>query len=113
MAKRKTKLNLWWMQDSMTEQFAAFRRKIYTSTRWRKLRLIKLGQDPWCAQCEIDGRLTPATQVDHRIPLKEIYMTNDYEMAFDLDYLTSICEKCHGKKSYTEGIGKYRQLNGN
>lgn len=39
-------------------------------SRWRKARLTFLQQHPLCRMCQEDGRLTPATVVDHITPHK-------------------------------------------
>jgi 5-methylcytosine-specific restriction protein A len=36
--------------------------------RWRRARAAFLAQNPLCASCKADGRLVPATVVDHVVP---------------------------------------------
>ena len=43
-------------------------RKWYSLDRWRVSRKIFLQQHPLCDECEAEGRLTPATVVDHDRP---------------------------------------------
>lgn len=38
---------------------------LYKTTRWTKLRLIHLSAEPLCRMCKDEGRITPATVVDH------------------------------------------------
>ena len=37
-------------------------------TRWREARAIFLKQHPLCAFCQAEGKIVPATVVDHIIP---------------------------------------------
>src|SRR6056297_3255416 len=69
-------------------------KKFYSSSRWRKLRDIKLKRDPICEICEGKGRTRIATEVDHIIPIKV-----DWEKRLKLDNLQSLCHSCHMKKS--------------
>ena len=41
--------------------------RVYGS-RWDKARLRFLQQHPLCVMCEQQGRITPATVVDHIVP---------------------------------------------
>ena len=67
--------------------------KIYQSARWRKLREQKLQEDPFCEVCARakPPRITPATIVHHRQPLKQ---GGD---PFEWSNLESICASCHNK----------------
>ena len=74
------------------------RHKIYNTARWQKLRNYKKKRNPLCEECLRQGRLTPATLVDHIIPIEE------GGPAFDLENLQSLCSACHNKK-HSEGRG--------
>lgn len=74
----------------------SFRQRGYTSD-WDKVRLIKLGHNPLCEQCEKDGRLTPATLVHH------IKSLRDNGSLLDMDNLMSLCIKCHDKVHVQQG----------
>lgn len=50
-----------------------------------------------CEECLRQGRLTPATVVDHVRPLKQ------GGAALDFRNLQSLCAACHGRKSIEEG----------
>ena len=65
--------------------------KAYRQAAWRKLRLIKLDNDPLCEKC---GK--PAEEVDHKIPV-----ANGGSM-YDYDNLQSMCKTCHSKKTNEE-----------
>ena len=66
---------------------------LYQSTRWRKLRAQKLQENPFCEPCQRAGRITAATIVHHRVPLKR--GGDPYEWS----NLESICPGCHNKAS--------------
>lgn len=69
---------------------------------WTKRREVALQRDHYlCQPCERQGRVTPATQVDHIIP-KAQDGTDDY------DNLESICEPCHKRKTAQEARGRTR-----
>lgn len=69
-----------------------------SSTRWHKVRQLKLARNPLCENPY--GRhedTVPATEVDHRLPLR-----THPQLAFTLDNLQSLCHACHAKKSGAE-----------
>lgn len=63
---------------------------VYNTTRWRKLRLQKLQDNPLCECCLQDNKITPAEEVHH---ITEILRNPD--LAFDYKNLMSLCRKCH------------------
>jgi 5-methylcytosine-specific restriction endonuclease McrA len=58
--------------------------------RWRKLRNVKLNNDPLCEHC----KQRPATEVDHVTPLAEAP-----DRRYDYDNLASLCRDCHREKT--------------
>lgn len=64
-------------------------RKLYGRT-WQKIRAALLSTTPLCEQCKDAGKLTPATEVHHIIPLSK-GGTND------TDNLMSLCKSCHSE----------------
>jgi 5-methylcytosine-specific restriction endonuclease McrA len=40
----------------------------YTTARWQRLRKYQLIEHPLCVYCLANGRVTPATVVDHVVP---------------------------------------------
>lgn len=69
---------------------------------WTKLRLHILRRDRYlCQICERQGRVTPATEVDHIVP-KAQDGTDDWEN------LQSACTPCHKAKTKAENSNKPR-----
>lgn len=69
---------------------------------WRKLRAIKLRQDPLCCVHQLRGHTVPATVVDHIVPVGI-----DPAKRLDLDNLRSLCERCHNEHTArTRGFGR-------
>ena len=64
---------------------------IYNTHSWRKLRLQQLREQPLCEYCLQNNTLTPATQVDHAIPVYE----KDDPLLLDSTNLLSTCARCH------------------
>lgn len=65
---------------------------------WRKLRLVALKRDLYlCQECLKQNRPTPATEVDHKIPINV-----DPDLRLDLDNLQSLCSECHKRKTILE-----------
>lgn len=72
------------------------RRKIYKSTRWRKLRALKIAEQPLCEMCLKEGKTTIAEDVHHI----ESFMSTDDKvlrlaLAYDYENLMSICKMHH------------------
>lgn len=60
---------------------------------WRELRARVLREQPRCEQCEREGRITPATDVDH----KDNDPSNNRR-----DNLASLCHACHSRKTQAD-----------
>jgi len=71
--------------------------RFYTSPVWRKLREIKLCNNPYCEQCLVRGVHTPATIVHHKVEVK-----TDPTLALDLETLVSACKSCHSRIHATD-----------
>lgn len=63
-------------------------------SRWRKARQMYLNRNPLCVMCREEGRLTPATVVDHIKPHR-----GDKTLFWDEDNWQSLCKQCHDKKT--------------
>ena len=59
---------------------------------WRKLREAMLDAEPLCRHCAARGKVTPAHEVDHILPLRD-GGTNDR------DNLQPLCGPCHDDKT--------------
>ncbi|MHB8276487.1 MAG: HNH endonuclease signature motif containing protein [Candidatus Humimicrobiaceae bacterium] len=71
--------------------------RVYGNTTWRRLRRIKLSNDPLCELCLSKDIVVQASQVDHIIPV-----AIQPELRLSLDNLQSLCETCHSKKTREE-----------
>lgn len=66
----------------------------YNTTTWKRLRRVKLAEQPLCVICERRGNLVGAVAVDHITPIRQ------GGPAFpELTGLMSLCERCHNEKS--------------
>ena len=72
----------------------------YGSTRWRKLRLIVLNHNPYCAECTRNDCVSAATEVDHIKP-----HDGDKKLMWDVDNLQGLCHQCHSRKTVKEDGG--------
>lgn len=77
--------------------------KFYSSVRWQKMRNRKLKHDPLCEHCLGNNQVTPATEVDHVIPVEV-----DWSRRLDWNNLQSLCHSCHMKKT-AEDKKKYQR----
>jgi 5-methylcytosine-specific restriction protein A len=73
----------------------------YSTRRWQRLRRLKLATHPLCQTCLEQGRVEPATAVDHRV---RITAGGDAYPA--LDQLASLCASCHNAKTRAEQMGQ-------
>lgn len=81
------------------------RHKLYTGRRWRKLRALVLQDEPLCRHCKSDGKLTPATVVDHIAG----HGRGWEEKFFDINGLQALCHDCHTEKTAKESGGGYQK----
>lgn len=63
---------------------------LYNRKAWKELRLDHLAKEPLCVFCLKEGKLTPATVVDHIQAHK-----GDIRLFFDPDNLQSLCKLHH------------------
>ena len=57
---------------------------------WKRIRDRHISQHPLCEQCEKEGKLIPAAEVHHKIPLTA-------GGTHDKSNLISLCKSCHAK----------------
>lgn len=80
--------------------------KKYNCKRWKKLRQMKLGINPFCERCQARGVYVPAYIIHHKEYItQENYMDDD--VFFNLDNLESICLECHNKEHFGEEVDYY------
>ena len=65
-------------------------------SRWRKISKLYLAKNPLCAECQKAGRLTPATETHHIIPVDAGGSDRD-------ENLMGLCKSCHSRFTM-EGI---------
>jgi len=61
---------------------------------WCKARTLFLRQHPLCVECRKEGKLTPATVVDHIIPHR-----GDKALFWDINNWQPLCATHHNKKT--------------
>jgi 5-methylcytosine-specific restriction protein A len=64
---------------------------------WKRLRKAILQATPLCCQCEAEGRVTEATDVDHITPVAIAP-----HRRLDSTNLQPLCHSCHSKKTRME-----------
>jgi len=64
-------------------------------SEWRERRSEQLAKDPLCKYCRLNGKLIPATQVDHIRPMNAggVDHPRNYQ---------SLCHSCHSRKTANE-----------
>jgi 5-methylcytosine-specific restriction enzyme A len=77
--------------------------------RWRKARLAFLRKNPLCVHCLEEGKLTPATVVDHIVPHK-----GNMELFWNEENWQSLCDSHHSRKTAKEdgGFGLKKNIKG-
>ena len=70
------------------------------SNVWLKAAKAFLIAHPLCAECERQGKVTPATEVDHIVPHK-----GDKKLFWDQNNWQSLCHECHSRKTAREDGG--------
>ena len=67
-------------------------------SRWRRARLAFLARHPLCASCQGQGRVVPATVVDHVVPHR-----GDQALFWDEANWAPACKRCHDAKTALQG----------
>jgi len=67
---------------------------------WQVSRVRFLRAHPLCTYCQGDGRVTPATVVDHIIPHK-----GDQDLFWDESNWQPLCAPCHDQRKKREEVG--------
>lgn len=74
--------------------------KLINTARWRQLRLKKLQAQPLCEceECKASGKITPATEVHHIVPVESVTTIEQMEvLMYDFNNLMSVSRECHVK----------------
>lgn len=64
---------------------------------WRKVRASVLAAEPLCRFCDEAGRVTPATVVDHIVPIADAP-----DRRLDPTNLRPLCKPCHDRRTARE-----------
>lgn len=72
-------------------------------TRWKKYRANYLRKNPLCVKCLDEGRITPATVVDHIVPHK-----GNKQLFWDPKNHQSLCKHHHDVKTASQDMGSWR-----
>lgn len=81
-------------------------RRLINTARWRRLRAAVLAHQPLCQRCLEEGRLTPAAEVHHIIPIEEgLTGTQCTALAYDPANVQALCHDCHVQTHYELGRG--------
>lgn len=71
-------------------------RRLIQSARWRRLRCLKLADQPLCENCLRAGRTVPAALVHHIIPVESAPdPATMRRLMFSYANLASLCPDCH------------------
>ncbi|MEQ8409115.1 MAG: HNH endonuclease [Gammaproteobacteria bacterium] len=68
--------------------------------RWQKASKAFLVSNPFCIDCEAQGKLEPATETDHEIPHR-----GDLKLFWDKSNWRPRCKPCHSRKTAREDGG--------
>lgn len=74
---------------------------IYSTARWKKVRLMVLRRDPVCVT---EGCRSFTSEVDHIVPLAK------GGGAYDMENLQGLCKPCHARKTQSEQQQERREL---
>ena len=66
--------------------------------RWRRARAAFLARHPLCAACQAQGRVVPATVVDHVVPHR-----GDQRLFWDESNWAPACKPCHDAQDRARG----------
>ena len=73
---------------------------LYNTTAWRRARLAFLAENPYCVECEKQGRDRLAEHVDHIVPHK-----GDLDLFWDQENWQPLCRRCSNRKTAIEDGG--------
>jgi 5-methylcytosine-specific restriction protein A len=98
--------------SSRTSQRLADRRRSTAASRgydgrWQRFRKIYLARHPLCVECEKEGVIEPATDVDH---IKPVTGPNDPDFYYE-DNMQALCCRHHKIKTASKdgGFGNFKR----
>jgi len=77
-------------------------------SRWRKVRLDGLKNEPLCRECKAKGITKAATDRDHIKPVRG----KDDPLFWEPSNHQSLCHECHSRKTMNETHQKMRKPEG-
>lgn len=95
------KPKLFWIEGDAPQKgpfHYATMNSFYTSPPWRRLRALKLAEDPFCERCLERNITVPAIDVHH---IQEVDLRP--ELALEYNNLESLCKTCHGRETGGKG----------
>lgn len=75
---------------------------LYKTARWRAKRRVQLHNEPLCAYCQLQGKVTAATVADHIVPHRKD------EQAFWSNKLQSLCSYHHNSTKQSEEANSHK-----
>lgn len=73
--------------------------------KWQRFRKLYLKANPLCRPCDLEGRTTEATAIDHIVPVT----SKDDPAFWDEQNMQPICQPCHSRKTALEDGGFGRE----
>lgn len=90
-----------WSNDTSHRHNIRGDRSFYQTSAWRSTRNAYIKANPWCVDCEKEGKKVKADVVDHK---KQVILDGD---KFNPDNLQSLCHPHHNAKSAREKNAMY------
>lgn len=70
--------------------------RLLNSKQWKRLRQWQLQREPLCEMCKLEGIITSAIDVHHKVPVESAHNLDDMaRLCFNPDNLQSLCISCH------------------
>lgn len=96
--RREQRVCRWIEYQKKIAEAHATKGRVYQKKFWQNLRKQVLNRDGWsCCECKRHGKFTPASEVDHIIPVA-------LGGRHVLDNLQSLCHECHKKKTLQDSM---------
>lgn len=80
------------------DEARAIRNRFYNSARYKKVKALKIRQNPICEICDLQGITQFGQQVHHWYsPFQVTNETDKWELGLSMDNLVTLCSKCHSR----------------